>query len=36
MWYCPQKYDKEFPDLNKEFLGIKGELHDKEAKISLA
>tara|TARA_B100000131_G_scaffold297225_1_gene315771 strand:- start:411 stop:2231 length:1821 start_codon:yes stop_codon:yes gene_type:complete len=36
MWYCPQKYDKEFPNLNKEFLGIKGELHDKEAKISLA
>ena len=36
MWYCPKKYESDFPNLNKEFLNIKGELEDKEAKITLA
>ena len=36
MWYSPEKYDKEFSNLNDEFLALKGELDDKEAKISLA
>ena len=36
MWYCPEKYEREVPDINKELLSLKGELNDKEAKISLA
>ena len=36
MWYCPEKYKKEFPNLNEEFLGLKGELKNKESRISLA
>lgn len=36
MWYAPEKYNKEFPNLNDEFLSLKGDLNDKEAKISLA
>ena len=36
MWYSPEKYDKEFDNLNDQFLALKGELEDKEAKISLA
>ena len=36
MWYSPEKYDKEFQNLNDQFLALKGELEDKEAKISLA
>lgn len=36
MWYCPDKYKKELPDLNLEFSQLKGDLSDKEAKISLA
>ena len=36
MWYAPEKYDKEFQNLNDQFLALKGELEDKEAKISLA
>tara|TARA_B100000676_G_C18050917_1_gene831105 strand:+ start:313 stop:2133 length:1821 start_codon:yes stop_codon:yes gene_type:complete len=36
MWYAPEKYDKAYPNLNDEFLSLKGELQDKEAKISLA
>jgi hypothetical protein len=36
MWYCPEKYKTSLPDINKELLSIKGELKDKEAKISLA
>ena len=36
MWYCPEKYKREVPDINKELLSLKGELNDKEAKISLA
>lgn len=36
MWYAPKKYDKEFENLNDQFLALKGELDDREAKISLA
>jgi hypothetical protein len=36
MWYAPEKYDRNFPDLNEEFKSLKGDLQDKEAKISLA
>jgi hypothetical protein len=36
MWYCPEKYEREVPDINKELSSLKGELNDKEAKISLA
>ena len=36
MWYSPEKYEKEIPNLNEEFLKIKGEIYDKEAKIQLA
>ena len=37
MWYCPDKYKQQkFPNLNDEFLSLKGELNDKETKISLA
>lgn len=36
MWYCPEKYEVELEDLNKTLMGLKGELNDKEAKISLA
>ena len=36
MWYCPDKYQTNLPDINKELLSLKGELKDKEAKISLA
>ena len=36
MWYAPEKYDKAYPNLNDEFLSLKGDLQDKEAKISLA
>ena len=36
MWYCPERYEKDTVDLNEEFLKLKGELSDKEAKISLA
>ena len=36
MWYSPEKYDKEFDNLNDQFLALKGELEDKEDKISLA
>ena len=36
MWYCPEKYEKELPNINEELLSLKGELKDKEAKISLA
>lgn len=36
MWYCPEKYEKPIPNLNKEFLNLKGELPDKQAKITLA
>ena len=36
MWYCPKKYEKPIPNLNKEFLDLKGELPDRQAKITLA
>ena len=36
MWYCPDKYKKSIPNLNEEFLDLKGELSDKQAKITLA
>lgn len=36
MWYCPDKYKKPTKNLNQEFLSFKGDLEDKEAKISLA
>ena len=36
MWYAPEKYDKAYDNLNDEFLNLKGDLQDKEAKISLA
>ena len=36
MWYCPEKYKTDHPDINKQFRDIKGDLSEKEAKISLA
>ena len=36
MWYSPEKYDREFKNLNEDFIKLKGELGDKEAKVSLA
>ena len=36
MWYCPEKYKKDFPNLNDELKLLEGELKNKEAKISLA
>jgi hypothetical protein len=36
MWYCPDKYNKDIPNVNQELLKLKGDLLDKEAKISLA
>ena len=36
MWYCPEKYSKPIPNLNEEFLNLKGELPDRQAKITLA
>ena len=36
MWYCPDKYKKPIPNLNEEFLDLKGELPDRQAKITLA
>ena len=36
MWYCPEKYKEEVPDVNEELLKLTGILEDKEAKISLA
>ena len=36
MWYCPDKYKKSIPNLNEEFLDLKGELPDRQAKITLA
>ena len=36
MWYCPDKYKKDISVVNEELLKIKGELEDKQAKISLA
>lgn len=36
MWYCPDKYKKKLPNLNLELSELKGDLSDKEAKITLA
>jgi len=36
MWYCPDKYKKPIPNLNDELLDLKGELPDRQAKITLA
>jgi hypothetical protein len=36
MIYSPDKYKKDYPDINKELMELKGILNDKEAKISLA
>jgi len=36
MWYCPEKYNRPLPDVNKEILSLKGELDDTAAKVSLA
>ena len=36
MWYCPDKYKKTIPNLNEEFFNLKGELPDRQAKITLA
>jgi len=35
MWYCPDKYKKDIPNINQELLKLEGDLLDKEAKISL-
>lgn len=35
MIYSPDKYKKEYHDVNKELMELKGILNDKEAKISL-
>ena len=36
MWYCPDKYNKQTPNINQDLMKLEGFLHDKEAKISLA
>ena len=36
MWYCPDKYKKPITNLNEDFLNLKGELPDRQAKITLA
>ena len=36
MWYCPEKYRNDLPDVNQELLKMKGYLTTKESKVSLA
>lgn len=36
MWHCPDKYRIESVDVNAELAKLKGDLNDKDAKISLA
>jgi hypothetical protein len=36
MIYSPDKYKKNYPDINKQLMELKGILNDKDAKISLA
>jgi hypothetical protein len=36
MIYSPDKYKKDYPDINTELINLKGILNDKDAKISLA
>lgn len=35
-WYSPEKYAQPIVDVNKEFLNLKGELDEKQAKITFA
>ena len=36
MIYSPDKYKKDYPDINNQLMELKGILNDKDAKISLA
>lgn len=36
MWHCPEKYKKDLSASSSQFYDLKGDLGDKEAKISLA
>ena len=36
MWYSPDKYKKPIPNLNQEYLSLRGDLDDRTAKITLA
>tara|TARA_B100000287_G_scaffold259395_1_gene243976 strand:- start:12250 stop:14076 length:1827 start_codon:yes stop_codon:yes gene_type:complete len=36
MWYCPEKYEREPENINKQMMEIEGFLSDRDAKISLA
>ncbi len=36
MWYCPEKYELEQTNVNAELAKLKGDLDNKEARISLA
>tara|TARA_Y100000004_G_scaffold194281_1_gene258504 strand:+ start:30 stop:1862 length:1833 start_codon:yes stop_codon:yes gene_type:complete len=36
MWYCPEKYELEQANVNAELAKLKGDLDNKEARISLA
>ena len=35
MWYAPEKYLKEIDDVNQELMKLKGDLGEREAKITL-
>lgn len=35
-WYSPEKYGRPIIDVNKDFLNLKGELEEKQARITLA
>ena len=34
MWYCPEKYEREPENINKQMMEIEGFLSDRDAKIS--
>ncbi len=36
MFYCPEKYETNYPDRNAEFSLLSGELPDKQAQVTLA
>ena len=36
MWFCPDKYKKNVPDINAQMFKLDGPLGDRQAKISLA
>lgn len=36
MFYCPPKYEKKLPNVNQELLKLKGELSDKDTRVTLA